>query len=507
MATLQQLLLLGTERVSATPTAPHSSLEPAWSSLGWTQSRETAVLEAAALAGTAGLAGYLSRTLVSPPSLAPDESTPPAGKAAATILKQLLKGDFRPLLTEWLELCAQHRCRVPAYHLPHLLGSVSLHERPLLSAVAGARGRWLAAQNPAWSWLIQIQEVELSLSAASSPWETGTEPERLAALRALRKADPTAARGLLEKSWAQDPPSFREAALRELSVGLGLGDEPFLETCLRDRRRETRQQAQILLCQLPGSGLVRRMTERASRFLVFKKSFLSKKLEVVLPSAFEADWKSDGIEEKPPTGAGEKAFWTRQILECVRVDHWTAAFDLTLENLVALAVSSEWSALLLGSWYRTLRLAPGAELAEALFQPFLNQPSCWPTGVNQNEAVGTLLAACPPDIRWKLAEKSASAPALLWACLPLLTGPVAPPDSAAAILRALAPALRDGFVPGGAPQAILIARCLPISLRDEAERLLQREQGLTKTAEIFLRAFELRAQLHASFSASDKSFP
>lgn len=502
MATLQQLLLLGTERVASPPTAPHPSLESAWSTLDWTHAKEIATLEAAVLAGTAGLAGQLSSPAPAAIPPAPADATPEAGRPAAHLLSQLLEGDFRGLLTEWLELCAQHHRRVPAYFLPRLLGIVSTAERPLLATVAGARGRWLAAQNPLWSWLTQTSEAELSLSVASSQWETGTDTERLAALHALRKADPTAGRGLLEKSWSQDPPAFRETALGELSVGLSSADEAFLETCLRDRRREIRQQAQVLLCRLPGSGFVRRMTERATRLLVFKKSFLSKKLEVVLPSAFEAEWKLDGIEEKPPVGTGEKTFWTRQILECVEIEAWKERLSLTTDALVGLAVSSEWSDLLLGAWYQTLRFTPDAELAETLFQSIVHRPSCLPTGVHLSEAVATLLGFCPPEVRWKLAEKNANDTAVLWASLPQLTVPSGQADHATAILRALAPALRDGLVPGGSPQTLLAARCLPISLRGEAERLLQREQGLTKTAETFLRALELRAQLHTSFSAS-----
>jgi len=502
MPTLQQVLLLGTERVTGTPDAPHPSLEQAWSALDWPGGREATVLEAAALAGTAALAGF-----VSPVGLPYDSSAPAereeiaeAPSAAAALLNQLIESEFRPLLIEWLESCARHRRRVPAFFLPRLLNGVSPEERPALAAVAGARGRWLAAQNPAWGWLTLSPEAS---SLPASVWETGTDAERLAELRRLRATDPAAGLALLQTSWTQEPPAFRDLALGELARGLSLADVPFLENCLRERRRESRQQAQTLLCRLPESGFAQRMRERAGELLVFKKSFLSKKLELTLPSVFSPDWKADGLEEKPVTGTGEKAHWARQILESVSVHHWAAEFDLSIEALFGLAVSSEWSELLLGAWYRTLRFAPDPEVAEALTPPILERPSCLPPGVSLPQAIVQLLAPCTMEVRWKLAEKIPGPFPLLWAFLPQLAEPTSV-SRASALLRTLAPALRDGLVPGGAPQAVLIARCLPTSLRPEAERLLEREAGLTKTAEAFLRALELRAQLQSSFSVPSR---
>lgn len=499
MPTLQQLLFLGTDRVPGAATAPHPSLESAWSSLNWSSERESALLDATALAGAAALAGF-----VCPPSLAsstaavaPAETEAEAPPAATTLLGPLLDGEFRPLLIEWLETAARNRQRIPAFFLPRLLDAAHVDERSALAQVVGARGRWLAVQNSAWSWLLPTSEAS---STSTYLWETGSDAERLAVLRATRASDPAAGRALLEKSWPQDPPAFREAGLGELARGLSLSDAPFLETCLRERRRETRQQAQVLLGRLPDSPFALRMRERAKQILVFKTSFLSKKLEVILPARFEASWKSDGIEEKPPAGVGEKAFWAQQILEWVEPRHWVVAFDLSVPRLVSLVLASEWSELILRVWFRTLRFAPDAEMAEALFQPVISHFSSGvPAGISLAQAVSVLLAPCNQDTRWKLAEKSSGNAPLLWAFLPHLHEP-AHSAQASAVLRALAPMLRDGLVPGGSPQAVLAARCLPTSLRAEAGRLLEREQGLTKTAEAFLRALELRAQLQASFS-------
>lgn len=68
------------------------------------------------------------------------------------------------------------------------------------------------------------------------------------------------------------------------------------------------------------------------------------------------------------------------------------------------------------------------------------------------------------------------------------------------LLALLAPALLSGYNPGGSPTAMLAARRIPPGLREEAARLLTRETGLTKPAEAFLRALELRAAIHAAFA-------
>jgi hypothetical protein len=72
---------------------------------------------------------------------------------------------------------------------------------------------------------------------------------------------------------------------------------------------------------------------------------------------------------------------------------------------------------------------------------------------------------------------------------------------ARALLHQIAPALRDGFNPGGSPVAVVAARLMPPSLRDEAVKLLTRDDHLSKPAEAFVQALDLRSALHAAFSA------
>lgn len=495
MPTFTQTVLLGTERLNAAPAPPHATLGAAWDQLDWAGEKETALLEASALTGTARGAGALTGGPLPRPEVASADAQKCASPRATALLRQLFAEELRPLLPEWIELCARSGARIPPFFLPTLYEIVSdPGEREQLRRTVGERGRWLARQNPAWAWV-----VAAAPSPDASLWETGTEDERLATLRDLRASEPARAIGLLDQTWAEDTPEFRLAALALLRPALSLADEPLLTRALGDRRKEVRGAAQALLATLPASGFATRMRTRAEQLLTLQRGLLGKKFEVTLPSAFDAAWKTDAIEEKAPTGIGEKAHWAQQILALVPVAHWTEKFGLDAAALVALgAKSGDWGDLLLGAWFRAACLHRDAAASAALIRPIQTHPKALPPGTNPPAATGALLEACNEAERWRIVAAEAD---LAWTALPLLTGTPGAAEGRT-LFEHLRPALQNGFNPGGSPAAVLAARRIPPELRDEAARRLERENGLSKPAEAFLRALELRAELHAAFSNS-----
>ncbi|MES2692730.1 MAG: DUF5691 domain-containing protein [Verrucomicrobiota bacterium] len=497
MPTLAQALLLGGERLSAPPTPPHASLASAWAQLDWAGAKENTLLSAAALAGTARAAGPVAAGPIPAVDPAPAETLPSAPPRAVAVLRQLFAEEARPLLPEWLELCAQRGARVPPFFLRTLLDLARTSaERAALLPVLGERGRWLALHNESWSWV-------LAAAPALDPslWETGSEEERIACLRQLRASDPARALESATKTWADDTPEFRARVLEAFAPTLSPADEPFLTRILTERRKELRVTAQALLATLPGSVLAGRMRATAELLLQFQNGFLSKKLEVALPAAFDPAWKADAIEEKPPAGVGEKAHWAQQILGLVPVSAWTKKFSLNAADLIALAgKSTEWSALLLGAWTRSAILHRDASAAAALIDVLAAQarrsvvnahPNTHPTVV-----AASLLAVCTDEVRWRVLGTDA---AIAWHALAQLQGTPSLAQGRA-LLEQLAPAIRDGFNPGGSPTAMLAARRIPVALREEAARLFTRDNGLSKPAEAFLHALELRAAMQAAFS-------
>jgi hypothetical protein len=491
--TFTQALLLGADRLSSAPPPPHAALETVWDRLDWAGAKDAALLEASALAGSARIAGAVATGPIPAVDAAPAESRPAAPTRAIEVLRRLLIDEGRMLLPEWIEACDRSGARVPPLFLPALFATVTApEERAVLLRVIGNRGPWLARQNPAWAWVI---------AAAPQPdpgrWETGTAEERLACLRDLRRGDPAQASALAARTWSDDPPEFRLQVLAELKPTFSLADEPLLTRALGDRRKEVRLAAQAGLAALPESAFARRQLDRAEPLLGLSRGLLGRKLEVVLPAAFDAAWKADAIEEKPPAGLGEKAHWAQQVLGLVPASRWIRKFGIAPAELVALAAkSSDWGDLLLGAWFRAACVHRDSALAAALLKPLLAHPKALPPGTQPEGAITALLAACDDATRWQLA---AAEPEVAWLALPWLAGS-APEPAGRALFAHLWPALREGYNPGGAASAVLAARRAPAGLRDEAVRRLARDEGLSKPAEAFLQALDLRAELHAAFS-------
>ena len=165
----------------------------------------------------------------------------------------------------------------------------------------GERGRWLAAQNPEWSW------VTGTSGEGDNVWETGDRAARLAYLRKVRETQPGRARELLISTWKVEPAEDRAAFIAVLETGLSQDDEAFLEAALDDKRKEVRRKAAALLARIPGSALVTRMTERTLPLLRFTspesggvmklKKSKPAALEVTLPAECDKAMQRDGGDD------------------------------------------------------------------------------------------------------------------------------------------------------------------------------------------------------------------
>lgn len=257
---LLQMTLLGTERSALAP-----RMEVALESLGIATDAapEQVILASAAILHTLGKAASPLKSWAGhKPAVfeAPGESlcTPLAGKC----LQSILQGAYGQLLPEWLELAAFRKVTALAQHVPLLLSRCTT-DKTLWSQVRpviGARGIWLAAQNPEWQALYGTNDA--------SQWPAASTEERLNILIYLRQNEPEAAIPLLQSTWDRETSADRLAFLKCLATGLSPADEAFLESCLNDRRKEIRQAAAGLLTQLPYSMLGTRLFTKASAWFV-----------------------------------------------------------------------------------------------------------------------------------------------------------------------------------------------------------------------------------------------
>lgn len=323
-------------------------------------------LSAAAALSLYRRAGWLpSQAGNAPLTVAEAEALPACSSVAGARLDLMLRGTHREVLPEWLALAARAAKRVPPEHLPALLelGRTQRELRPAILAVLGKRGRWLAAQNPAWDYSAEQLLPE--------EWDTGTRDARISLLTRLRAEDPEAARALLESTWAQEAPDDRARFLALLDTGLSLADEPFLEEALNDRRKEVRKSAVDLLACLLESRFCARMIARVEPLMRFQRKLLGRgTLEIHLPELCDKAMLRDGIEAKPPQYGplklGDKAWWLLQMVAAVPPQSWALRFKLTPSDLMELARKSEWKDLLWEGWAQAAARTGNAEWAEAI---------------------------------------------------------------------------------------------------------------------------------------------
>jgi hypothetical protein len=379
-ATLLRAALLGTERNPAPPPpADGSALGDALAAVA-AETPETALLSAAALLAAYRRAGLVpardDRPLAE--SAAEERASvcpPPATRHLAT----MLGGTYDALLPEWMEAAARGGFIAPPELLPALLDAATRDERlrAHLPAVAGERGRWLAAQRAEWALVLGSGVDAGRADEPGDGWETLPAEARPGVLAEIRGRDPARGMALLRSTWAAEAPRERAALLQALETGLSMEDEPFLEAALDDRRKEVRTAAAGLLARLAGSCLVARMTERARRWLVVspaKTGLLAKLtggagepvIELHLPEAVDKAMERDGVTGKPPYGVGERGWWLAQALGAVPPRTWSLAGGCAPRDLVAAAAKTEWRDVLINGWATATLRHRDAEWAEPL---------------------------------------------------------------------------------------------------------------------------------------------
>ena len=321
---------------------------------------DDSLLISAARVGIAELGGYNPVAFEGGINACPKESKPQMSEQAAGLLKRLVAGEFDGLLPEFLQLTAERGYIVPPETLPALLGLGKNELRKLVLPVIGERGRWLAAHNPAWAYALGRDPFDA--------WENGLRAERVAALEQIRAGEPGKAKEWVQAAWEQDAPEERAAFLATFSTGLSMDDEPFLETCLDDKRKEIRDAARGLLMRLEGSRFVGRMWARVKPLIQLKSKFLGgDSLEVNLPEELDPAAKRDGLggpllRKK----LGEKANLLAQMLASIPPALWSKEFNRPPEKLVGLALRCEWKEPLLLGWQLSAIAAADTAWAEAI---------------------------------------------------------------------------------------------------------------------------------------------
>jgi Family of unknown function (DUF5691) len=245
---------------------------------------------------------------------------------AANLLLQVLEGDYADVLIEALGLLEESGQDFPPQSLPALIQRCLEQEkfRDLVLPRIGSLGQWLIGQNPAWQELDSSRFDHLD-------WELATGIQRFLLLQHLRRENPEHALQLLAQSWDNAAPEWRAQLLLCLEIGLNKKDEVFLEQCLQEKRRETRQAAAELLSVMSNSKL-------REHYLVFLLDCLSLekgRLQVKLPIELPEEWKSMGVEStgKGPYTQAQRNAWIEQLIRRIPPSFLRKKFELEASTL------------------------------------------------------------------------------------------------------------------------------------------------------------------------------
>jgi hypothetical protein len=275
---------------------------------------------------------------------APPDDRPGVSVTARLRLAGLLADEQEELVAEWLRLLAGTGHRPPEARLPDLLwrAANSQQIREALIPVLGSLGPWLAAMNPKWEWAVAAAEAG---PPDLGTWTTASHRTRREMLAQVRRTDPEVGRELVAATWQGDSPRDRTAFIAGLEVGLSTDDEPLLDRALADGRGEVRQAAADLLAKLPGSAFSKRAAARAAAAVQVRKALL-----VTPPAEATQEMIADGIDVRPPRGAGLQAWLLRQVTAAAPAAWWTEHTGLPPADLLAISAPTPWAAELENGW-------------------------------------------------------------------------------------------------------------------------------------------------------------
>jgi hypothetical protein len=316
---------------------------------------------------------------------APPETRSACSQRFAHLVVEVCEDRNKDVLGEALAVLDARGLRLPASVIPTVAQLPAPSLLPAAVNVCGERGRWLAAHNPDWRWLVD-GVAPPSQAAQHRVWQEGLPDARIVALKSVRAEAPEVAHAWIEEVWKDEKAAFRESMIEALAIGLSAGDEGLLESARADRAASVRTAAVRLLARLPESAFAARARAHADAFVSFVPPTASSggvfsslralvggkpstgTLTVTPPTAFDPTWAADAIGEKPPEGVGPKAFWLGQIVALVPPQHWSERFAVPAETLIEAAAKSEWAETMVQAWIEAATAFAARDWAIALWR-------------------------------------------------------------------------------------------------------------------------------------------
>ncbi|WP_276479364.1 DUF5691 domain-containing protein [Paraflavitalea pollutisoli] len=277
------------------------------------------------------------------------EEKPYCSTRAMQVLKDIMEEDNFPLLSRWLQLCAEKGQLVQPDLLPALLSLGRQYKKlqPLLTNSCGKRGAWLSRLNPEWNFSIDATDEEI--------WQTGAPEQRKAVLQSVRTATPDLARQWVQATWPQEDANTKTELLGILVDGIGEADMPFLESLATEKSKKVKELAIVLLKRIPASSIVQQYLEVLRNAVVLKKEKallgLSSKqvLEIQLPANVDENIFKSGIEKLSSTkGVSDEDHILYQLVRSVPPTFWEQQLGMTPSEVLTLLKKDSKGKHLLG---------------------------------------------------------------------------------------------------------------------------------------------------------------
>ncbi|HVU11399.1 MAG TPA: DUF5691 domain-containing protein [Phototrophicaceae bacterium] len=323
------------------------------------------------------------------PDPCPPDALPYCSPRAGQILNQILAiSNYSQHLPVWIAAAYNAHQRITPEYLPRFLSSFekNQHLPDHFYDVLGARGRWLAQQNPAWAYAV--------LPENDAEWELANIHARVHVLRQLRASDPAHARALVESVWSSEKAETRAALLGAYEIDLNLDDEPLLETALDDRAEAVRKVAAWLLARLAGSAYQQRMIARAQLLIHVKRGqkLIGSKLEIeiTLPDAYDESMIRDGIPAEAPQGSNlpDRVYWLANLAARLPASYWLSDDWSARELVEAVNTNHNWRGILLDCLVQMAEREDQHDFADALLDTEI-----------ENAAMYSALRAASPAAR------------------------------------------------------------------------------------------------------------
>jgi hypothetical protein len=349
---------------------------------------DTLLTEAAAC-GLRARAGWRPQVHAGSLTPCPSDERPAAPAPAIARLHMLLAERDAGLIEEWATIAVSHAMRVDGAAAPLLLDwwAHQAKRPPAVFAALGRLGEWLASLNPDWQHRAVATDVPAD---ADTLWQTGTSAERIALLTSMRRMDPSRALALVASTWNDDAAAERVKFVEVLREHASIADEPFLEAALDDRSKVVRRHVATVLLRVPGSRWRQRMSAAARQFISVQTSGLLRKRTAITlrpPESFDPAWERDGIEQQPPKGIGQRAWWLRLILTGADLAIWTELTGLTPAAVLEALQDDDFAADAVAALVDAARLARDPDWSAALARHLLRQSPV------QIDTIGALLQA------------------------------------------------------------------------------------------------------------------